>query len=67
MKVRSVGAEETQQQHLLDGLQRLRVFLLRLFDLSQAAAPDVDLHLLLERADSLEGGGKKCPSLFLNA
>lgn len=53
-----------QLQHLLNGLQRLCVFLLRLFDLSQAAAPDVDLRLLLERADGLEGE-KKNALLFL--
>lgn len=33
--------------HLLDRFQSLRVFLLSLFNLSEAAAPDVDLHLHL--------------------
>lgn len=38
----------TRGHYLLDGLQRLRVLLLRLLDLCQAAAPDVDLRLFLE-------------------
>lgn len=40
--------------HLLDGLQGLCVFLLSLFDFSEAAAPDVDLHLLPHRQTAQE-------------
>lgn len=38
--------------YLLDGLQGLCVFLLCLFDFCEAAAPDIDLCLLLERRTS---------------
>lgn len=37
-----------RRQYLLDGFQRLRVFLLRLLDLCQTAAPDVDFCLFVE-------------------
>lgn len=54
VKVYQVWMLRRHVGHLLDRLQGLCVFLLSLFDLSEAAAPDVDLHLLPHRQTAQE-------------
>lgn len=49
VKVHMVSVQRRTVGHLLDRFQGLCVFLLSLFNLSEAAAPDVHLHLLPHR------------------